>query len=43
MGPSTFALAIAEFCGWIMSWLIGDGGDFKNQSLQKLKSSKLNS
>ena len=43
MGPSTFALAIAECCDWILSWLIGEWDDFKNQSLQKLKSSKLNS
>ena len=43
MGPSSFAFAIAECCGWILSWLIGEGDDFKNRSLQKLKSSKLNS
>ena len=43
MGPSTFAITIAECCGWILSWLIGGGDDFENRSLQKLKSSKLNS
>ena len=43
MGPSTFAFAIAECCGWILSWVIGEGHDFKNKSLQELKSSKLNS
>ena len=37
MGSSTFALAIGE------CWLIGEGDDFKNRSLQKLKSLKLNS
>ena len=31
MGPST------------LSWVIGEGHDFKNKSLQELKSSKLNS
>ena len=40
MGPSTFAFAIAECCGWILSWVIGEGHDFKNKSLQELKSSK---
>ena len=43
MGPSTFAFAIAECCGSILSWVIGEGHDFKNKSLQGLKSSKLNS
>ena len=43
MGPSTFAFAIAECCGWILSWVIGEGHDFKNKSLQELRSSKLNS
>ena len=43
MGPSSFAFAIAECCGWILSWVIGEGHDFKNKSLQELKSSKLNS
>ena len=42
MGPSTFAFAIAECCGWILSWVIEEGHDFKNKSLQELKSSKLN-
>ena len=36
MGPSTFAFAIAECCGWILSWVIGEGHDFKNKSLQEL-------
>ena len=43
MGPSTFAFAIAECCRWVLSWVIGEGHDFKNKSLQELKSSKLNS
>ena len=43
MSPSTFAFTIAECCGWILSWLIGEADDFKNWSPQKLKSSKLNS
>ena len=43
MGPSTFAFAIAECCGWILSWVIGEGFDFKDKSLQELKSSRLNS
>ena len=43
MGPSSFAFAIAECCGWILSWVIREGHDFKNKSLQELKSSKLNS
>ena len=43
MGPSTFAFAIAEWCGWILSWEIGEGHDFKSKSLQELKSPKLNS
>ena len=42
MGPSTFAFAIAECCGWILSWVIREGHDFKNKSLQELKSSKSN-
>ena len=40
MGPSSFAFAIAECCGWILSWVIWEGHDFKNKSLQELKSSK---
>ena len=43
MGPLSFAFAIAECCGWILSWVIREGHDFKNKSLQELKSSKLNS
>ena len=43
MGPSSFAFAIAECCGWILSWVIREGHDFKNKSLQELKTSKLNS
>ena len=43
MGPSTFAFAIAECCRWVLSWVIGEGHDFRNKSLQELKSSKLNS
>ena len=43
MGPSTFAFAIVECCRWVLSWVIEEGHDFKNKSLQELKSSKLNS
>ena len=43
MGPSSFAFAIGECCGWILSWVIGEWHDFKNKSLQELKSSKSNS
>ena len=43
MSPSTFAFAIAECCSWNLSWVIWEGHDFKNKSLQELKSSKLNS
>ena len=43
MGPPTFAFAIAECCRLVLSWVIGEEHDFKNKSLQELKSSKLNS